>query len=290
MPPIKIDTDLLRHMAKRLEMISCDYEKIGSELAVRSNQVPSYGGQLSTPAHKAGMTSQYEANSLRDLLKEHAVRLENIAREFERVDGETVEQLNYWEIILQNLGDFIAMPDPNPFLNIDFEALYGRFHQNQKTPDGCADYSLSMVCNIYYSARGESTSRCDVNKISEYLEKILIGKFPWENGGTTPWGVGIGLDSLGIPNSFKPDGSLEVLKDALNQNKLVVVSIGQINDPINGTWGHVKVIVGMEGDDFLVLDPAYNPASGDPKLLRVNKSEFLKDWWYPPFHPCWIIE
>jgi hypothetical protein len=274
---------------------------MGIELEVRSNPVPSYGGQLSAPAHKAGAASHSEAINLRDMLKEHAARLEKIALDFEKVDGETVEQINYWEILLQKLGDLIAKPDPNPFLDIDFEALYGRFHQNQKTPDGCADYSLLTVRHIFYEKEGKATSRCDVGKITGYsdrfffrfpaLDKEFLSRDFFLEGGATAWGVGFGLDSLGIPNTIKPDGSLEGLEDLLNQNKLVIVSIGQINDPDrNGeTWGHVMVVVGMDGGDYLLLDPAYSPGAGEPRIRRIPKQELLEDWWYLPFHPCWII-
>jgi len=291
MPRITVDTELLKRKARRLEELSHEFEKAGNELAYQSNRVPSYGGQLSIPAHRAGVVAQYDANTLRDLLKNHADQLAEIARRFEEVDGEAVQKLNSWDLLLQGLGDLIALPALNPFLDIDLEALYGNYHQHQLFPDGCADFSLSMVCNIYYGSRGESTERCDVDKITQYLESIFVGKFPWEYGGTTPWGIGFGLDSLEIPNSFHPDGSLETLEDALRNNQLVVISIGRINDPEMGgqTWGHVMVIVGEEGDDFIVLDPGYDPKDGGPKTRRIPKQELLGKWWYPPFHPCWII-
>jgi uncharacterized protein YukE len=288
MAPIKVDTDLLKRIATRLELLSREYEKLGTELAVRSNQVPSYGGQLSAPAHKAGTVAQYEANTVRNMLKEHADRLFEIARKFEQVDGETVEQINSWDLLIQNLGGLISKPGPNPFLDIDIEALFGKYHQNQGNSARCADFSLSMVCNIYCDTRGESTARCDVDKITKYLEAVLIGKFPGEGGGTTPWGVGIGLDSLGIPNIYRADGSLDLLEDALEKNKIIVVSIGKILDPNNDkkTWGHVLVIVGQDGDDFLVLDPSTPDGSG---VTRLKKLELLEKWWYDIFHPCWII-
>jgi hypothetical protein len=43
----------------------------------------------------------------------------------------------------------------------------------------------------------------------------------------------------------------------------------------------------MDGDDFLVLDPAAPEGSG---VIRKKKSDIMSQWWYDPFHPCWIID
>jgi hypothetical protein len=209
----------LKRVAKRLEQLGAEYDKIGSELVYQCNRVPSYGGQLSGPAHKAGAVARYDANTLRDLLRDHSKRLMEISKQFENVDGETVGKINYWDLFIHGLMNLIAEPEITPFVDIDLEKIFGKYHQAQGDSARCADFSLSMVCNIFFDSRGESTERCTVDKITKFLEAILFGKFPWEGGGTTPWGIGAGLDGLDIPNTFRADGSLDVLEDALKQIK-----------------------------------------------------------------------
>jgi hypothetical protein len=63
----KVDTDLLKQKAKRLTELSLLLDQAGKELLLRSNNVPSYGGQLLTPANRAGVLAQHDANTLREL-------------------------------------------------------------------------------------------------------------------------------------------------------------------------------------------------------------------------------
>jgi hypothetical protein len=49
------------------------------------------------------------------------------------------------------------------------------------------------------------------------------------------------------------------------------------------------VVVGQDDNNLFVLDPGYDPGDNDPQLMTIPKQDFLKEWWYPPFHPCWII-
>jgi hypothetical protein len=40
-------------------------------------------------------------------------------------------------------------------------------------------------------------------------------------------------------------------------------------------WGHVMVIVGEEGDNFIILNPG-DPSQG---TTTINKQEFYNKWW-----------
>jgi hypothetical protein len=64
------------------------------------------------------------------------------------------------------------------------------------------------------------------------------------------------LRVLGIPFGFKIDGSLDDLEKAFPDNKISNMSEDKILDPKNDnqTWGHVIVIVGQDGDDFLLMN------------------------------------
>lgn len=296
MPRIKVDTELLKQKAKRLTEIGRLFDQMGSELVYQSNRVPSYNGQLSGPAHKAGVVAQYDANVLRDQINDHSETLYKLAEQFEKVDQSLIDQLNGFIDWLHSMIDLAdAMKDlfvtlflapPAPILNM--EEYYGKYLQNQGQSDRCADFSLSMICNIYFEAKGESTARCNVDLITMFIQSIVHGKFPWKNGGTTPWGIEAALIMLGIPFTFHPFGSLTDLENALQDGKIIIISEGKIMDPNNNdqTWGHVMVIVGEDEDDLLMLDPSQPEGSG---VTRMKKSELMNKWWYPPFHPCWII-
>jgi hypothetical protein len=247
--------------------------------------------------------AQYDANALRNLLIEHADRLTEIARRFEEVDGETVDQISMWDQMLQGLKEIIGILNLPPQT---IEEYFSKYHQYQGDSSRCADFSLSMVCNIFFDGKGESTAKCDVDKITKYLESIMIGKFP-NNGGTTPLGIEAALLMLGIPFSPHLQGTLKDIENALQDHKLVMVSEGnitidkdkylglevklgpldpKIKIPIPQFWGHVMVIVGEDGDDFLLLDPSKPNEAG---VTRMKKSVFLENWWFPQFHPYWII-
>jgi hypothetical protein len=76
---------------------------------------------------------------------------------------------------------------------------------------------------------------------------------------------------LGIPFVFQPFGSLNELIDALHHRKTIIVTEGKFTDPKEGTWGHVVVIVGEEGKNFLLLDPA---ESDDQGVTPIEKDFF----------------
>jgi hypothetical protein len=168
------------------------------------------------------------------------------------------------------------------------EEQYGKYLQYQGDAPRCADFSISMVCNIYFDAKGQSTAKCDVDKITQYIESRFLGKFPLLNAGTSPFGVMDALGMLGIPFSFHLFGTQTGIGKGLLSGKIIIISEGKIFDPKKDhqTWGHVMVIVGEAGDNFLVLDPNQPLGSG---VTPMNKRELINNWWYPPFHPCWII-
>lgn len=126
-----------------------------------------------------------------------------------------------------------------------------------------------------------------MDKITQFIESVFLGKIPLADAGTSPFGVTETLGVLGIPFVFKIDGSLDDLEKVLPDHKIIIVSEGKIWDPKNDnqTWGHVMVIVGQDGDDFLLC----NPNSWEEGVTRMKKADFLGMWWYTPFHPCWII-
>jgi hypothetical protein len=193
-------------------------------------------------------------------------------------------------------------PPPPPGTAAECEARYGPFHQYQGAGTAfCGDTCLSMVGQIYRGWCGEPAGPCARTDITEYLDHLVGGRFPDIGhllggkpstpgaGGSTPWGIQSALDHLGIPYTFDLTGTLAEAGQALAEGKIVVVSEGKFFDPMNGSWGHVMVLVGMDGDGLLFLDPATHRPAGQAQLHRIAKDEFLRNWWYPPFSPCWVI-
>jgi hypothetical protein len=182
-------------------------------------------------------------------------------------------------------------PSPHPTAPAEpAEEYFRRFHQYQGETTHCGDFSISMAGHIYCDRKGRSADRCKVEKITEFLDRyFFLGyRFPAPKGvtegGATPGGITAALLVLGIPAFFNPFGTLEVLEKALVNGKMIIVSQGKLMDPKQGTWGHVMLIVGMEDEKFLILDPAQREG-----VSRWVKADFLKTWWYPPFHPCWLV-
>jgi len=176
---------------------------------------------------------------------------------------------------------------------INIEEYYRNYHQHQGPTTHCADFSISMVCNIYYDKKIESASRCEVGKITAFLDRyFFLGcRFPSKEGrtegGATPVGIIAALLDLRIPFSFNLFGSLGFVENALKSNKIIIASLGKLFGSKSGPWGHVMVIVGMEGNYFLLLDPAQQAGSG---VTRLDKEFFLSKWWHRPFRPCWVIQ
>jgi hypothetical protein len=80
---------------------------------------------------------------------------------------------------------------------------YSPFYQSQGDTPHCADFSISMVCNIYTSASGIPGEKCGVGNVSSIIDSLQgLGRFG--DGSTTPIGINATLNKLGIPYLFSP--------------------------------------------------------------------------------------
>jgi hypothetical protein len=144
-----------------------------------------------------------------------------------------------------------------------------------------------MTCNLYYSSLGYSNPSCQYNNITNSLNSMPGARYP--KGDTTLEGVSKMLDELQIPYEFSSGfGTFDLssIDDALKKGKFVVVSEGQVKSfiPIDA-WGHVLVILGDDGVNYTVLDPALGTGP-----TELNKHKFYTLWWVHPFvSPMWII-
>lgn len=182
-----------------------------------------------------------------------------------------------------------TQPSPAPESTEEF---FKQFHQWQGDTTHCADFSISMACNIYCAKMGKPAEDCAVEQITRFMDRFFFMRFRFPNpkggiieGGATPCGVIAALHRLDIPFRFHLFGTLGGLEKALGDGKTIIVSLGKILDPKAGTWGHVVLVVGETDGVFLLLDPAIK----ENGVSRCDKQTLLKDWWYTPVHPCWVI-
>jgi hypothetical protein len=294
---IKVDTELLRAYAggykEHSTTIGSSGEKSQNSILMVASAMPDYDGNLQKAARGDALEMGRQCKELSTGFMDDSDSLIRVAEAFERVDSESVENFSLFGASLLGIAEGLVAVSPS-----SIEEYLRKYHQYQGDTTHCGDFSLSMVCNIFYDRMGESTSRCEVGKITEFLDLLPLGRFPdiskipspeWLiGGGATPSGITAALLALGIPFSFNPAGTIEDLENALRDGKMIMVSEGKIMDPNynNQTWGHVMVIVGEDGDDFLFLDPSAPKGSG---VTRINKNDFLDNWWFDPAHPCWII-
>jgi hypothetical protein len=96
------------------------------------------------------------------------------------------------EQLLERPGVFIAKGGttspiklgPSDISKENIIAFYKKYYQNQGADPRSADFSLSMVCNIYFDAKGESTALCDVDNITQFIHSVFLGKIPLPDAGT----------------------------------------------------------------------------------------------------------
>ncbi len=90
---IRVDTEDLRNKAKDFDSAADAFNKAGDDILATAMSMPSYDGQLSGPARKAGYDIQSQSRDLKANLSGDAQSLQNTAQSFEAVDSQTVNQL-----------------------------------------------------------------------------------------------------------------------------------------------------------------------------------------------------
>jgi uncharacterized protein YukE len=90
MARIRVDTEELRKSAKEIAASADAVGKAGDEILAVAASLPSYEGQLSGPAHKAGYEIQSRMRDLKTALAGDSDLLYKAAQDFEAVDGQAV--------------------------------------------------------------------------------------------------------------------------------------------------------------------------------------------------------
>ncbi|MBN2083755.1 MAG: hypothetical protein JW748_00925 [Anaerolineales bacterium] len=91
MARIRVNTEDLKTKAKDFESAGEAISRAGDEILAAAMAMPSYDGQLSGPARKAGYAIQTQAKALGAALAGDAESLRKAARDFENVDNQAID-------------------------------------------------------------------------------------------------------------------------------------------------------------------------------------------------------
>jgi type VII secretion effector (TIGR04197 family) len=102
MARIKVDTEELKIKAKDFESAAEAIKRAGDEILATAMEMPSYDGQLSGPARKAGFEIQSQCRDLSGAFSNDADSLRKIATDFEGVDNQIVNALSIQQNIISD--------------------------------------------------------------------------------------------------------------------------------------------------------------------------------------------
>jgi uncharacterized protein YukE len=89
MARIRVNTEDLKSKAKDFESAADAFNKAGDDILAAAMAMPSYDGQLSGPARKAGYELQAGCRDIKTRLSPNAESLRKTAQAFEEVDSQT---------------------------------------------------------------------------------------------------------------------------------------------------------------------------------------------------------
>jgi type VII secretion effector (TIGR04197 family) len=100
MSRIRLNTEDLKNKAKDFDSAAEAIKRAGDDILAAAMAMPSYDGQLSGPARKAGYEIQKQARELSSALAGDAESLRRTAQAFEEVDNQTIDILEKNSVLL----------------------------------------------------------------------------------------------------------------------------------------------------------------------------------------------
>jgi uncharacterized protein YukE len=91
MERIRVDTDKLKAHSKQFESSAAVFAQVGKDILSFAAGLPSYDGQLSTPARAAGLEINRQCQDVYSCYKSDAQSLAKTAQAFEAVDNQTAK-------------------------------------------------------------------------------------------------------------------------------------------------------------------------------------------------------
>jgi uncharacterized protein YukE len=170
MARIRVNTEDLKTKAKDFDSAADAFNRAGDEIAAAAMAMPSYDGQLSGPARKAGFEIQSQARELKAALSNNAESLRKTAQVFEEVDNRTVY------LLAQN-QDLLISTSPGELRGIDVGDSYLGYRD-----DGISD---TVILCMYGTCRevvraGNEEIIAEFEKNADEYEKqkeIMLDEF-----------------------------------------------------------------------------------------------------------------
>jgi uncharacterized protein YukE len=161
MARIRVSTEDLKSKAKDFESAADAFTRAGDEIAAEAISMPSYDGQLSGPARRAGYGIQSKARDMQAALAGDAASLQRTAQAFEEVDTRTVELI----------GNSAALLSGAPLLGGSWDELADA----QGDHGGTANFGYQTVGTqyvyLFYQGR---TIIIDLNAVDNETLLILL--------------------------------------------------------------------------------------------------------------------
>lgn len=220
MTRIRINTEDLKTKARDFESAADAFTRAGDEIAAAAMAMPSYDGQLSGPARRAGYEIQSQTKEVSVGLSADAQSLQKTAQAFETVDNEAIETLNGYQGALvghNSAAGFLYFPTAKAnggnevigyqFISDDYVVIwnngeYMRIHL-AVPPLSSADYMKTMdfIGSIDSFDADKEAMRDDVIKVWDLGGGGLISMIvaAVKTGGIGAFAVGIAafLEQLG---------------------------------------------------------------------------------------------
>ncbi len=104
MARIRVNTDDLKTKAKDFDSAADAFNQAGDDILAAAMAMPSYDGQLSGPARKAGYEIQTQCRELKAALSNNAESIRKAAQAFEEVDNQAVDVFGQNQEMLLAVG------------------------------------------------------------------------------------------------------------------------------------------------------------------------------------------
>ncbi len=160
MARMRVDTDDLKNKAEDFASAADAFNKAGDDILATAMSMPSYDGQLSGPAQKAGYEIQSQSRDIQANLSSDAQSLQNTAQSFEAVDNQTVDVLG------QNQEALASSNSPTEIKGIDQGNSYLGYRD-----DGLSDTVILCmygICNTIPRKGNEAVIADFEKKVDDY--------------------------------------------------------------------------------------------------------------------------
>jgi type VII secretion effector (TIGR04197 family) len=146
MARIRVNTEDLKNKAKDFDTAAEAFKRAGDDILAAAMTMPSYDGQLSGPARKAGYEIQKQARELSTALAGDAESLRKTAQAFEEVDNQAVDT---FESLCANLASsqhqlrLAGVPEIHGDHNLGYEIDYSNLEQEGPFPNPASSVPLA---------------------------------------------------------------------------------------------------------------------------------------------------